>query len=108
MAQRVQVLLVCDLHDDDTEGTETIRFSLDGAAYEIDLCASHAAQLCGTARHRVRRSACVPHTATPQDTIRSDCGHMRMPARPRCAAWRRAAQRACLWRCHHHQQQLRL
>ena len=45
MAQRVQVLLVCDLHDDDTEGTETIRFSLDGAAYEIDLCASHAAQL---------------------------------------------------------------
>jgi hypothetical protein len=45
MAQRVQVLLVCDLHDDDTEGTETIRFSLDGAAYEIDLCAAHAAQL---------------------------------------------------------------
>ncbi|HWA67501.1 MAG TPA: Lsr2 family protein [Mycobacteriales bacterium] len=45
MAQRVQVLLVCDLHDDDTEGTETIRFALDGAGFEIDVCAQHAAQL---------------------------------------------------------------
>jgi hypothetical protein len=45
MAQRVQVLLVCDLHDDDTPGTETVNFSLDGAAYEIDLCDRHAAKL---------------------------------------------------------------
>jgi hypothetical protein len=45
MAQRVQVLLVCDLHDDDTEGTETVRFSLEGASYEIDVCASHGAAL---------------------------------------------------------------
>ncbi|HVW82041.1 MAG TPA: Lsr2 family protein [Mycobacteriales bacterium] len=45
MAQRVQVLLVCDLHDDDTEGTETVRFALDGASYEIDVCSEHAAQL---------------------------------------------------------------
>ena len=45
MAQRVQVLLVCDLHDDDTEGTETIRFSVDSAAYEIDLCGSHASAM---------------------------------------------------------------
>jgi hypothetical protein len=45
MAQRVQVLLVCDLHDDDTEGTETIRFSVDGASYEIDVCVPHAAEL---------------------------------------------------------------
>lgn len=45
MAQRVQVLLVCDLHDDDTEGTETIRFSVDGTSYEIDLCDAHVAQL---------------------------------------------------------------
>src|SRR3954447_25233177 len=45
MAQRVQVLLVCDLHDDDTAGTETIMFGLDGSTYEIDVCAAHAAQL---------------------------------------------------------------
>jgi hypothetical protein len=45
MAQKVQVLLVCDLHDDDTEGTETITFSLDGASYEIDVCDTHGAEL---------------------------------------------------------------
>ena len=45
MAQKVQVLLVCDLHDDDTEGTETVSFALDGAAYEIDVCDKHGAQL---------------------------------------------------------------
>src|SRR4051794_17591558 len=45
MAQRVQVLLVCDLHEGDEEGTETIAFSLDGAAYEIDVCDAHAAEL---------------------------------------------------------------
>jgi hypothetical protein len=45
MAQRVQVLLVCDLHDDDTEGTETLSFSLEGSSYEIDVCARHGAEL---------------------------------------------------------------
>ena len=45
MAQKVQVLLVCDLHDNDEEGSETIAFSLDGAAYEIDVCDAHAAEL---------------------------------------------------------------
>lgn len=45
MAQRVQVLLVCDLHDDETPGDETVAFSLDGAAYEIDLCAAHADEM---------------------------------------------------------------
>lgn len=49
MAQKVQVLLVCDLHDgteaDAVEGSETIAFSLDGAAYEIDVCDTHAAEL---------------------------------------------------------------
>jgi hypothetical protein len=45
MAQKVQVLLVCDLHDNDTEGTETVSFSLDGAAYEIDVCDKHGKEL---------------------------------------------------------------
>jgi hypothetical protein len=45
MAQRIQVLLVCDLHDDETPGTETIHFGLDGASYEIDVCERHAAEL---------------------------------------------------------------
>jgi hypothetical protein len=45
MAQKVQVLLVCDLHEGDVEGTETVSFSLDGAAYEIDVCDKHGAAL---------------------------------------------------------------
>ena len=45
MAQRVQVILVCDLHEEETPGTETVPFGLDGAAYEIDLCDDHARQM---------------------------------------------------------------
>ncbi|MDP9101675.1 MAG: Lsr2 family protein, partial [Actinomycetota bacterium] len=45
MAQKVQVLLVCDLHEGEVEGTETVSFGLDGSTYEIDTCSSHAASL---------------------------------------------------------------
>ena len=45
MAQKVQVLLVCDLHDDEVEGSETVSFALDGSTYEIDVCDQHAADL---------------------------------------------------------------
>jgi len=45
MAQKVQVLLVCDLHDQEEEGVETISFALDGSSYEVDVCEEHAAQL---------------------------------------------------------------
>ena len=45
MAQRVQVILVCDLHEGEVEGTETIAFGLDGSAYEIDVCEAHAKEL---------------------------------------------------------------
>jgi hypothetical protein len=45
MAQRFQVLLVCDLHDDETPGTETVTFAVDGSSYEIDTCEAHAAEL---------------------------------------------------------------
>src|SRR3954463_7668021 len=45
MAQRVQVILVCDLHEGEVEGTETITFGLDGSAYEIDVCEAHGKEL---------------------------------------------------------------
>ena len=45
MAQKVQVLLVCDLHEDEVEGVETVAFGLDGSSYEIDACEQHAADL---------------------------------------------------------------
>lgn len=43
MAQQVQVLLVDDL--DGGEAEETVSFSLDGRAYEIDLSAQNAGEL---------------------------------------------------------------
>jgi hypothetical protein len=45
MAQRVQVTLVCDVHGDDTPGTETVSFAVDGTAYEVDVCDQHAARV---------------------------------------------------------------
>ena len=47
MAQKMQVLLTCDLDDGDKLATETIRFGVEGSNYEIDLCAKHAKQLRG-------------------------------------------------------------
>jgi hypothetical protein len=43
MAQKVQVLLVDDL--DGGEASETVSFSLDGTAYEIDLSSDNAGKL---------------------------------------------------------------
>lgn len=45
MAQKVMRLLLCDLHEDEVEGQETVLFSLDSASYEIDLCSKHAQEL---------------------------------------------------------------
>lgn len=42
MAQKVQVMLVCDLHDEEFEGVDTVAFGLDGSSYEIDVCDEHA------------------------------------------------------------------
>jgi len=45
MAQKVQVVLLCDVDNGDTDAQETLKFSLDGNAYEIDVCARHAQQI---------------------------------------------------------------
>jgi len=67
MAQRVQVMLICDLHDDETTANETVEFALDGAAYEIDLCEAHSGELrerlagyVGAARRTGGRGALSP------------------------------------------------
>ena len=43
MAQKIQILFIDDLDGGAAEGT--VRFGLDGAAYEIDLNAAHAKEL---------------------------------------------------------------
>ncbi|MDX6206301.1 MAG: hypothetical protein QOE76_2546 [Frankiales bacterium] len=78
MAQRVQVLLVCDVHDDDTTpGTETISFSLDGTNYEIDVCDDHAAEL---------RDAVAPYVGAGRRIGGARSGGRRVAARPAAAA----------------------
>ncbi len=41
MAQRTQVLLTCDVHDGDAEAVETVVFTVEGQAYECELCDAH-------------------------------------------------------------------
>jgi hypothetical protein len=43
VAKRVEVLLIDDL--DGTDASESVRFSLDGTSYEIDLSAQNAEDL---------------------------------------------------------------
>lgn len=46
MAQKTVVTVVCDLpHDGEVDGKETVSFSFDGIAYEIDVCSAHAKEL---------------------------------------------------------------
>ena len=45
MAQKIQTILTCDLEDGEKPASQTLRFSVDGGAYEIDLCDKHAKQL---------------------------------------------------------------
>jgi Lsr2 len=45
MAQKVQVLLLCDLEDGNAEAEETIQFGLGNTQYEIDVCGRHAQEI---------------------------------------------------------------
>lgn len=45
MAQKIQVILLCDLDDGNVDAEETLQFGLGGAAYEVDVCAKHAKQI---------------------------------------------------------------
>lgn len=81
MAQKVQVMLVCDLHEDEVEGVETIAFGLDGSSYEIDTCEQHAAELrdafapyVGAARRAGRPAAGAAPRRAPRSAARSGSG----------------------------------
>ena len=45
MAQKIQVMLLCDLDDGNVEAAETLHFSLGNAGYEVDVCGKHAQQI---------------------------------------------------------------
>jgi hypothetical protein len=41
MAQKVQVVLTCDLDDEEVAAAETVTFSYDGSTYAFELCEKH-------------------------------------------------------------------
>ena len=41
MAQKVEVVLTCDLDDGDTPAVDTVVFGYEGANYEFELCQAH-------------------------------------------------------------------
>ena len=46
MARKITTTVVCDLpHDGEVESKETVSFSFEGTAYEIDVCTAHAKEL---------------------------------------------------------------
>jgi len=72
VAQRFQVLLVCDVHGDETPGTETVTFALDGTTYEIDTCEKHGSEL---------RDAFAKYVAAGRRVGRSSSGRRRRGGR---------------------------
>jgi hypothetical protein len=51
VAQKVEVVLTCDLDDRDTPAAETVVFSYDGQTYEFELCTAHLEEF-----HRVMQA----------------------------------------------------
>jgi hypothetical protein len=41
VAQKVQVLITCDLDEDEVEAAETVTFGHNGATYELEMCQQH-------------------------------------------------------------------
>ena len=77
MAQKVQVMLVCDLHEDEVEGERDRLHALDGSSYEVDVCEEHAAELrdafasyVGSARRAGRSGGGTPARRASRGTSR--------------------------------------
>ncbi len=82
MAQRVQIVLTDDL--DQTQASETVTFSLDGASYEIDLSEANARSL---------REALAPFIAASRRTA----GGKRRPTARRKSASGATANEIRAW-----------
>jgi Lsr2 len=83
VAQRTQILYIDDIDGSQADGT--VRFGIDGTAYEIDLNKKHADQLAKVIRPYIDAARKVPSSRRP--------GHGGRPARHNQAdvrAWARA------------------
>jgi hypothetical protein len=77
MAQKVQILLTCDLDEEDVAAAETVTFSYDGNSYAFELCEDHLEQFSNTMQgyitaarradgpgRRARAAASAPRSST--------------------------------------------
>ncbi|HLI00199.1 MAG TPA: Lsr2 family protein [Acidimicrobiales bacterium] len=48
MAQKVQVVLTCDLDEEEVPAAETVTFGYDGSNYAFELCENHLAEFAKT------------------------------------------------------------
>ena len=78
MAQKIQVMLLCDLDDGNVEAAETLHFSLGNAGYEVDVCGKHAQQI--------------------RDSLEPFAAHARTSSGPAAGSSRRRRERAAAGR----------
>lgn len=78
MAQQVKYLLLCDLHDTESAGAETLAFGLDGTNYELDLCKKHAKEVRETLGHYVDSARKTPSPRRSRGRTRSSRGNGRV------------------------------
>jgi hypothetical protein len=84
MAQKVQVMLLCDLDEGNVDAEETLQFSLGNATYEVDVCAKHAQQIREGLKPFVTHGRKVGGSARPRQragTDRQQTTHIRAWAR---------------------------
>jgi Lsr2 len=62
VAQKIQTLFIDDIDGSEAEGT--VRFGLDGAAYEIDLSAAHSSELRKSLEKYIAHARKVGRTTT--------------------------------------------
>jgi hypothetical protein len=78
MVQKTVVTVVCDLpHDGEAEGNETVSFSVDGTAYEIDVCSAHAKELHNVFSGYIEHARRVSGRAAARRKARSGPGRER-------------------------------
>jgi Lsr2 len=63
MAQKVQVVLTCDLDEEEVPAADTVNFAVDGATYAFELCERHLEEFNETMQGYI---AVARHADTPR------------------------------------------
>jgi hypothetical protein len=91
VAQKVQILLTCDLDEEDVPAVETVNFSYDGISYAFELCEDHLEEFHNTMQGYIsaarradgasRRSRVAASTRSSGRVPKEDLGAVREWAR---------------------------